>query len=671
MSWTLVLCFILFPVFLPGQTLNKAKIIQIKAERDVVLSYQGKPIPPRLPIWGQEGSMYPAAFVLGHKHPAALAVTVHIPGVKPGLVYSLEGLSADNIPLFSGKPVKVQDETQEIVFEVFAQYEPEGFFKISGENISWQVTGQDTREVSPPLVAPLELYWLYGDTYQFLQKGIPVERLREIADVCNMKGNIQPQQLDTQQKKIKILRDDPKKPAKKWVIASITKHFFNRTPPSYDIWTGSTGFTLYLDQEKRKITFLASSYLNALDDRGAVCCCWDLAVILRYYLHVIGIHDVSLCFMDPFGYLEKTSLVGWGECNNPFFGGTDHHEVVNDKSSHRTAFGNHMFCKLDFDNTIVDITTGPHLGELTPHQYVEAAVDKTFPTDPLVKSGTVNDISYFNTITHVDFVLEPESMDDSEFIDTFKNIVEEKDPGDLGPEKFVVRSWPDPRENRYISRKEWKLSFEQLIPGINGAMKIWKLRKGKKGEAIDIYLYVSSSKSFGARNYFVTRATSHSHHEKPFDKGDSNLGHYSAVNTKAASDNYKMFWVNNNVLFDVTLRNASHRSEKKLFEWFDGLAEAEENLKNSLENDLPPTSGVTCSNPKPRVGETVIVEIGPQTDFIYDFALDGDSLKLTEITGEAFIFKAMKACENTLTVVVVNKHTLISASKTFYINVQH
>ena len=231
MSLTLVLCFSLFPAFLLGQSVNQVKIVQIKAETDVVLSYQGKPIPARLPIWQQEGSGYPAAFVLGHKLPAALAVTVHIPGVKPGAVYSLEGLSANKIPLFSGKPVKVQDETQEIVFEVFAQYEPEGFFKISGENISWQVTDQDTREVNPPLVVPLELYWLYGDTYLFLQKGIPVERLREIAEVCGITGNIQPQQLDTQQKKIKILRDDPQKPAKKWVIASITKHLFNRTLP--------------------------------------------------------------------------------------------------------------------------------------------------------------------------------------------------------------------------------------------------------------------------------------------------------------------------------------------------------------------------------------------------------------------------------------------------------
>jgi hypothetical protein len=344
--------------------------------------------------------------------------------------------------------------------------------------------------------------------------------------------------------------------------------------------------------------------------------------------------------------------------------------VIHDENPQRTAFGNHMFCKLDFDNTIVDITAGPHLGELTPSEYVAASVDKTFPTDPRVEPGTVDNISYYDTIAHVDFLLEPESMDDEgEFIATFKNIVEEEDPGYSGPTKFVVCSWPDPRENPYISKKEWGLFFEQLIPGINGAMKIWKLRKGKKGEAIDIYLYVSSSESVGARDHFVTRAASHSHHEKPFEKGHSNLGHFSAVNTKAASDNYRMFWVNNNVLFDVTLRNASHRSEKKLFEWFDAMAE--ENLKNSLEDHLPPTSGVTCSNPKPRVGETVIVKIGPQTDFKYDFALDGDCLKLIEITGEAFIFKAMKACENTLTVVVVNKHTLLSACKTFYINVQH
>jgi hypothetical protein len=665
------------PVFLLGQTVNQAKIVQIKAKRDVVLSYQGKPIPPRMPIWQQEygpgpnaGSMYPAAFLVGQKHPAALEVTVHIPGLKPGAVYSLQGLFPGKIPIFSGKPVKARDETQEIVFEVFAQYEPEGFFKISGENITWQVTGQDTPGVSQLPKVPLELYWLYGDTYLFLQKGIPVERLREIALACGMTGNIHPRQLDAQQKKIKIQRDDPQKPARKWVIARVVKHCFHRNPPRYNIWYGNLGFTLYAQGER--ITFLASSYLNALNDPGALFCCWDTAVILQYYLHVIGINDVSLCRMNPFGYLKSTPLVGRGECNNPFFGRTGDEKVVNEKNPQRTAFGNHMFCRLNVDQTIVDSCAGPHLGDQSPEQYVKAAVDETFPIPPLVDPGTIYGITYFSAITHVDFIMDIETIDDEDvFISSFKNILETKDSKNPGPKKFVVRSWPDPRKNPLLHQQGWKLFFEQLLPGIGGAMKIWKLRKDKSAESIDIYLYVSSVSSKSAQKLFFSKCNSHSHHENPFKKGRENLGDYSAMHldTPEKKTHNKIFWVNNNVVFDLIIRNMTVDLEKDLTEWFDGLAE--ENLKNSLEKDLPRTDGITCSNLKPRVGEIITVKIEPHTNIIYDFTLDGDGLKLLEITNEAYIFKAMKTCLNTLTMVLVDKYTLLSASKNFYISVQH
>ncbi len=119
--------------------------------------------------------------------------------------------------------------------------------------------------------------------------------------------------------------------------------------------------------------FYLSDYIARA--RGDIVNCYDQAYGLSLLGRCIGI-DSSVVFLEPFGYINQTDLVGVCACNNPFFvkGGVAVQSKQRDSDDvYRSIFGNHRYVLLD--GVVFDACAGPALGTQTQAQYLSATVD--------------------------------------------------------------------------------------------------------------------------------------------------------------------------------------------------------------------------------------------------------------------------------------------------------
>lgn len=113
--------------------------------------------------------------------------------------------------------------------------------------------------------------------------------------------------------------------------------------------------------------------------------CYDQAGAVQSLSGALGA-KVDWIYLDPYGFINITVLLGWGACNNPFFmddsdetGGVINlvvnPQILPPNDRLRTAFGNHAFCA--FSGKVYDACAGPHLGTESYHEYCQASIDYT------------------------------------------------------------------------------------------------------------------------------------------------------------------------------------------------------------------------------------------------------------------------------------------------------
>jgi hypothetical protein len=174
-------------------------------------------------------------------------------------------------------------------------------------------------------------------------------------------------------------------------LAELTQFLFSGHGLVYDIeWGGS----LYLKRIPGTSTdryFSLTGYMGKT--LGNKVNCYDQASGLSLCGNAIGIPS-EIRYMDPFGYILETSLVGRGNSNNPFYGnrryGFDPLPVCPTNSPSRSGFGNHMFVMLGAN--VYDSCAGPVRGEWTFDDYRLHVID-TMTTNTLYSTGT-NSVPY-------------------------------------------------------------------------------------------------------------------------------------------------------------------------------------------------------------------------------------------------------------------------------------
>jgi hypothetical protein len=111
--------------------------------------------------------------------------------------------------------------------------------------------------------------------------------------------------------------------------------------------------------------------------------CYDQAGILGLCLS-LGFKDEAdrnalvPYFMQPFGFINATDLVGWGLCNSPFENEENGNLFMQDRKNRlRQKFGNHVF--LTWRDNVYDACAGPEKGTRTLQEYIDHAIDERHP----------------------------------------------------------------------------------------------------------------------------------------------------------------------------------------------------------------------------------------------------------------------------------------------------
>jgi hypothetical protein len=649
----------------------KAEIVELKSGGEVVLSYDGKPINPARPLWHREAvkdRVRPAAFLVDGPA-AALEVTVRIPGLKEAAAYKLEGFYDPDYPLFSGSSLKKETHRERAVFALSARFRPDGFFRMTGKGLCWQVTDSDSGESGELGPIDLELYWLYGDDHELFQQGIPLEILREVAGTCGFSGPIRAHQLDKERAAVRVKPGKSPTPPIEWVIKRVVRCCFRRNPPRYDTREGENHFTIINGRDWDHVTLLLRKYLQAKHDPQAVCNCYDLAAVLQCYLRAIGIGSVHYCYMKNFGFMKAARLMGRALCNNPLYSSSQNRApLVDETDADRTYFNNHAFCYLADYDWVVDACIGPHSQKKNPSRYVKAAVDTDYPAHAGVLPGTPEDIEYFTTgVSRLNYTVGLETLPAFPHLDAFMDRVNWSAQSNNTPaDKVVVCPWPDPIDQSGcpIRKKDgWWLFFRDVIPGSGQVTEIWKLQREE--EMIDINLYVAGRENEFARLRFLVIGSLRSHPRLHYQRGPDYLGHCSAVST--IGDRSRYLWVFHNVVFDVIFYNTTVEP-KKLLTWLNRLAVS--HVKDSAAADLPSLDAVTCAHTMVAKGETLRVDIKPQADVEVYFNLLGGGLRLIDKEDEFMLFKALRESENSLFILPTNKKTLLNLTKKIQIEVR-
>lgn len=116
-------------------------------------------------------------------------------------------------------------------------------------------------------------------------------------------------------------------------------------------------------------TFKLRFYLRGLQ---AFANCYDQAAAVQALAGCVGV-KLSWIFLEPYGFIKLTNLLGYGNCNNPFFLGNNSPQLIGRNDARRTPFGNHAFCA--FPPKVLDACAGPHLSSEGYEEYVEASID--------------------------------------------------------------------------------------------------------------------------------------------------------------------------------------------------------------------------------------------------------------------------------------------------------
>ncbi len=190
-----------------------------------------------------------------------------------------------------------------------------------------------------------EVYFILGKPTSPYAKGAWVEALRFLCGKVGVTGE----------------KED------KEVAAKVTSYCHSRHGLRYDTERGRPRYGV----SNLGGTFRLQKYMEREIES---CNCYDQAGAVQALVGALGVSTIWL-FLNPFGYIKPTMLVGVGLCNNPFFE-DESLKLVPFDSPDRNGFGNHAFVGTP-TGKILDACAGPHTGSEGPEQYVKASIDDT------------------------------------------------------------------------------------------------------------------------------------------------------------------------------------------------------------------------------------------------------------------------------------------------------
>ncbi|KAI8626758.1 hypothetical protein F5Y19DRAFT_215777 [Xylariaceae sp. FL1651] len=179
---------------------------------------------------------------------------------------------------------------------------------------------------------------------------------------------------------VKLLRyivlPAPRDGYRAWVATTCMTDFFFR----YNTYGGPSRFVT----SKHGGTFKLRFWLDTMFTRSMVNCHDQAGIVQLCLSFQFGSPPNIWGYMSRFGYLNRTQLVGVGECNNPIHRDQLARRCVEEYDSCRTSFGSHSIIILE--EKVIDSTCGPYAGTETTKQYIDSAIDSNVSTEEIASS---------------------------------------------------------------------------------------------------------------------------------------------------------------------------------------------------------------------------------------------------------------------------------------------
>ncbi|HII01395.1 TPA: hypothetical protein HA351_07015, partial [Methanosarcinaceae archaeon] len=516
---------------------------------------------------------------------------------------------------------------------------------------------------------PVEIYWIFDQPGRMFKRGAWVELLEFLSG--------------------KVMSTPA---SKEECISGVVDYFHFKHGLKYDSFCGASHYGVF----EHGGFFNLKAYLAG---SVPISNCYDQAAALQAILGGIGINDIEWLFLEPFGYINRTDLLGRGECNNPFFLKEGRHdpEIVDNGSGHRTGFANHAFCGLLNKDNILDSCAGPHSGNDTAEEYVSQAVDSNpalYPAIRFERPGKKEDIVIGYGVADVERIEaanplptppvgsedEKENDKKAEKLNKIKELLDYPAKYEsLDPYTFVCCNWPDPLANPLLSG--WAMDLEQVRVGWNGVLKQWCMHDGEERINIEIYVSNSGPAPVHERIFKTLAATALNECvHRPNPESERHISRVQGLNPEnkrhitltASTENYsQQLSAIYNVGFNVEGFNLETDITQDLLDWLENLA------LNGVTEDWDKFPKLKLIEPAfpadAALGETFTCRADPEINEnkspFLEFFTSNKNVSLEEESDLTFTFKALVPEYTPIGLVLTDRETLLSTSKEVFINI--
>jgi hypothetical protein len=626
-------------------TVLTVEILSVTVDSQITACLKGKPV--KLPNWEPGidlidgyGSKRPGVFEMAGKPSyKGLKVKVKVKGLSNKKIIKLTGklagltftafLTGDNSTGKTGKEMTVTAVPENIP----------GYFKQASGDMEWFLDSYN----EPFEKTRLEMYWIYGYPGIMYKKGVWVEVLRLLAALCvGLKH-------------------------KEKIIQRIVNYCHAWTSLRYNSETTAGQYAeAYWGGYFNLEAFLAQAY--------SLCNCYDQAGALQTLLGALGI-ELTWIYMNPFGFINRTSLIGRGESNNPVFLKKDSltPEIVDKNDQKRTKFGAHSFClweKQGKDQFVLDACLGPALGNASGPQYIKRNIDTTTKLykERGDRPGGVKDMNKCTGIIDVHAfdclvgACEKLSSEDKRIKEFKKRTGFDRCGEGIRADTGVCCDWQNPLCCPGLKDKGWKIESLWTHGGCVTAAKEWKLVRGN--EHLKIIIFAANKGIETAKNRLLTMAASTAMPGIPFEKKPKpqEKGHLHVFHHRIE------IWVFYNICFLVDGCNSSIDLHPVTY-WLQ--EQAEQCVVEKLSDHLPviekvtPTKGINI-----EVDQEANIRVFPGKKYkknilMLDPFFPAAFLRLVEEKHLSLKFKAKSPGKTDICLVLVNKHNLLCSTQTW------
>lgn len=367
--------------------------------------------------------------------------------------------------------------------------------------------------------------------------------------------------------------------------------------------------------------------------------CYDQAGVLQTALGAFGVYN-SWAFQNPFGFINKTDLLGRGLCNNPFYLINNSDKLIGINDPKRTLFGNHVY--LVIRGNVLDACQGPYRGDDSIQSYISQSIDTVTTlyanqNPPSNFPGTANDVFSAQGITSVESAAMSDTHPTSIHSAALKQVLGTLDASTAQADALCFSA---PKEGLFLTafaQSGYQLSYRRIVIGRDGVLVLDSLLHAASGLSVSGKVWISSRGDADAREQLLHEVDSV---QWPLTAADmhpvAQLGDYAIA---LGADMEHVLWAQHNVFVSLVAmgKNNVLPLAQAIHANIEGALLTPSQLKRLAVSTLEPAGQSVA------VGQSMTIKFKQALPwFEFDYSGNG-RLEALSVTPESVEFKGIEA----------------------------